>query len=224
MRTYTRAHIPGGCFFFTVNLADRRENDLLVRQIANLREAFRRTRAEHPFAIYGIVIQPDHLHCIWRLPEGDSDFPMRWRLIKTRFSHMLGSGGGGVVGRYRHSDLPFRPQSGHPGVGMTDRNTYRSRTITKGKPMNSLLRFDDMITPKIITFVYWLILAGIVLACLVAIVGAFSTMLSSVAAGLGTLVVISIAAVLAALLARVYCEILIVIFKINENLQHLRDK
>lgn len=92
MRTYTRARILGGSYFFTVNLANRQNNDLLVRHIANLREAFRRTRAEHPFVIDGIVILPDHLHCIWRLPEGDSNFPMRWRLIKARFSQSLVTG------------------------------------------------------------------------------------------------------------------------------------
>ena len=92
MRTYTRARIPGGCYFFTVNLANRHGNDLLVRHIANLRDAFRRTRTEHPFMIDGIAILPDHLHCIWRLPEGDSNFPMRWRLIKARFSQSLPDG------------------------------------------------------------------------------------------------------------------------------------
>ncbi len=25
----------------------------------------------------------NHLHCIWTLPEGDSDYATRWRLIKT---------------------------------------------------------------------------------------------------------------------------------------------
>jgi putative transposase len=29
---------------------------------------------------------PDHLHCIWTLPDGDRDYPLRWNLIKTRFT------------------------------------------------------------------------------------------------------------------------------------------
>ncbi|MBN1888999.1 MAG: transposase, partial [Thermoflexales bacterium] len=29
---------------------------------------------------------PDHLHCIWTLPEDDSDFSIRWRLIKSAFT------------------------------------------------------------------------------------------------------------------------------------------
>lgn len=33
-----------------------------------------------------MVVLPDHLHCIWTLPPGDSDFAARWRLIKTWFT------------------------------------------------------------------------------------------------------------------------------------------
>jgi putative transposase len=29
-----------------------------------------------------VVVMPDHLHCVWRLPEEDSDFSSRWREIK----------------------------------------------------------------------------------------------------------------------------------------------
>jgi len=43
----------------------------------------------HPFETIAICVLPDHLHCIWRLPPGDHDYPMRWRLIKSRFSKSL---------------------------------------------------------------------------------------------------------------------------------------
>ena len=32
---------------------------------------------------------PDHLHCVIELPDGDADFPTRWRLIKMGFSKAL---------------------------------------------------------------------------------------------------------------------------------------
>jgi putative transposase len=32
------------------------------------------------------VLLPDHLHCIWTLPENDADFSMRWRQVKSYFS------------------------------------------------------------------------------------------------------------------------------------------
>lgn len=89
MRTYKRLRIDGGCYFFTVNLAVRRGNDLLIREIEALRTAFRETRATHPFEIEAMVVLPEHLHTIWQLPPGDCDFATRWRLIKSRFSRRV---------------------------------------------------------------------------------------------------------------------------------------
>ncbi len=86
MRTYLRTKSKGGIYFFTVNLAERQNNDLLIANIELLREAFRVTKHRHPFIIDACVILPEHLHCIWRLPEGDNDFSNRWQLIKTHFS------------------------------------------------------------------------------------------------------------------------------------------
>ena len=40
----------------------------------------------HPFEVNAIVVLPDHLHAIWTLPDGDGDYALRWRLIKTTFS------------------------------------------------------------------------------------------------------------------------------------------
>jgi putative transposase len=88
---YRRNFIPGGSFFFTVNLADCRSN-LLIDRIDQLRSAFRYARTRHDFAIDAIVVLPDHLHTIWTLPPDDSDFAMRWRLIKTMFSRSVEGG------------------------------------------------------------------------------------------------------------------------------------
>jgi putative transposase len=41
----------------------------------------------HSFKIDAFVLLPDHLHCIWTLPQGDSDLSTRWRLVKSYFSH-----------------------------------------------------------------------------------------------------------------------------------------
>nr|WP_243405516.1 transposase [Solimicrobium silvestre] len=75
-----------------MNLAERQGNDLLVKHIDALREAFRVTKKTHPFVIEAMVVLPDHLHCLWRLPPDDSDYPKRWRLIKAHFSQMLACG------------------------------------------------------------------------------------------------------------------------------------
>ena len=47
------------------------------------------TRKRWPFHIDSWVALPDHLHCIWTLPEGDDDNSNRWRVIKQTFSKAL---------------------------------------------------------------------------------------------------------------------------------------
>jgi putative transposase len=91
MTNYRRNFVPGGSFFFTVNLAERRRR-LLTTHIDLLRGAFRHVRRHHPFQIEAIVVLPDHLHAVWTLPQDDADFARRWRLIKSTFSHGLPSG------------------------------------------------------------------------------------------------------------------------------------
>ena len=89
MPDYRRYRIPGGCYFFTVNLLERHPNSLLVRHVDLLRETVREVRQRRPFHIDGWVVLPDHLHCIWTLPTEDTDFTTRSRLIKAGFAKRL---------------------------------------------------------------------------------------------------------------------------------------
>lgn len=91
MSGYVRPRVSGASVFFTVTLQDR-GGQLLVDEVARLREAVAVTRAERPFQIDAFVVLPDHLHCVWTLPAGETDFSTRWRLIKTRFSRGLPMG------------------------------------------------------------------------------------------------------------------------------------
>jgi len=91
MPEYRRHYVPGACYFFTVNLADRR-SDLLIREIATLRHAVARTRRHHNFTIDAWVVLPNHLHAVWTLPDGDHDFSTRWATIKRLFSWGLPAG------------------------------------------------------------------------------------------------------------------------------------
>ncbi len=91
MPRYIRAFIPGGTFFFTLALLERHRR-LLTEHIDALRSAFAEERCKRPFTIDAIVVLPDHLHCIWTLPEGDSDFSTRWHGIKWRFSRAIPPG------------------------------------------------------------------------------------------------------------------------------------
>jgi putative transposase len=88
MSNYRRAWVPGGTYFFTVNLLERRRC-LLVENVNMLREAFRDARRARLFEIIAIVILPDHLHCIWKLPEGDANNSLRWSQIKSGFTRRL---------------------------------------------------------------------------------------------------------------------------------------
>jgi putative transposase len=91
MTNHRRHFVAGGSYFFTESLAEHGLS-LLIEHVNALRAAFRYVRSRYPFAIDAIVVLPDHLHAMWTLPEGDGDFPVRWRLIKANFSRSLRSG------------------------------------------------------------------------------------------------------------------------------------
>jgi putative transposase len=88
MSRYRRAKIGGGTFFFTLTLADR-PGDLLVRHIDRFRQAYKFAAGHYPFETIAICVLPDHLHAIWSLPAADLNFPLRWSLIKSKFSRGL---------------------------------------------------------------------------------------------------------------------------------------
>src|ERR1700719_232873 len=88
MTGYRRNSVPGGSYFFTVNLENRRLR-FLTEHIDLLRDALRYVQDRHPFTVEAIVGLPDHLHAIWTLPQADADFATRWRLIKSAFSRRL---------------------------------------------------------------------------------------------------------------------------------------
>jgi putative transposase len=83
---YRRSQAEGGTFFFTVACYRRQKIFAIPQNVELLRSAFRGVISTHPFSIDAVVVLPDHLHCVWKLPKGDSDFAMRWRLIKSAFS------------------------------------------------------------------------------------------------------------------------------------------
>ena len=71
--------------------------------------------------------------------------------------------------------------------------------------------FDTMVTPKFITFLYWFLLLSAVLGGLgVMFAGSF---ISGLIAMIGGVV-----------FARIWCELMVVLFKINANLQKIADQ
>jgi len=84
--------------------------------------------------------------------------------------------------------------------------------------MRELLFFDKMITPKIINLVYWLLLAAVVISALSKIFSSYGGFtFQNLIMGLFILA-------FGAILARIWCELLIVLFKMNEALQDIRSK
>jgi putative transposase len=71
-----------------VNLADR-SSRLLTDRIDLLRNSIHKAMQAHPFDIVAMVVLPDHLHAVWKMPDGDNDYPLRWSLIKAGFSRAL---------------------------------------------------------------------------------------------------------------------------------------
>lgn len=91
MPDYKRAYVPGGSFLVT-----HRRRRFLTQSDARtlLGNIIRECQQERPFDINAIVLLPDHLHAIWSLPHGDSDYSGRWGWIKKEFTkRWLESGG-----------------------------------------------------------------------------------------------------------------------------------
>ena len=88
MSWYRRANFAGGYYFFTVVTYNRRR--FLCDELARdcLRSAWQRVAKDRPFESTALCLLPDHLHAVWRLPEGDADYSSRWKLIKMFFSRL----------------------------------------------------------------------------------------------------------------------------------------
>lgn len=70
-------------WFFTV-VTHRRQPVLCEPALRDaLRDALEFVRARYPFDIDAMVLMPDHLHAIWRLPLVDVNYARRWSLCKS---------------------------------------------------------------------------------------------------------------------------------------------
>jgi putative transposase len=86
MPDYRRAHVPGGSFFFTLVVNQRRPLFSQPAALALFGSVLRRCLLRWPFTINALVVLPDHLHSIWSLPPGDSAYSKRWGWSKKEFS------------------------------------------------------------------------------------------------------------------------------------------
>jgi putative transposase len=98
---YRRARVSGGTFFFTLVTENRRPLFRDSPAVSLLMECIGKIRGRYPFQLDAYVVLPDHLHALWTLPNGDTNFSTRWRLIKEAFT-------GAYIKAY---GAPFRSES-----------------------------------------------------------------------------------------------------------------
>ena len=132
---YRRAWREGGCYFFTVVTYKRQPILTVSENVSRLRMAFRHVKQKRPFEIDGIVVLPDHVHCIWRLPEEDDDFATRWRLIKHFFSRSCS------VGRMGEAERTH--QSGTDKVANPSRTRKREKPVWQRRYWEHLIRNEE---------------------------------------------------------------------------------
>jgi len=94
MSNWRRSHVPGGTFFFTLVTYQRQPILTMPAARALLREVTLECRGKWPFDIIAIVLLPDHLHALWQLPDGDTDYSKRWGWMKKEFTKRWLAGGG----------------------------------------------------------------------------------------------------------------------------------
>jgi putative transposase len=89
MPQYRRAKAEGATYFFTV-VTHRRQPVLCLPETLDAMEAvFRDVAARRPFRVDAWVVLPDHMHCVWTMPDGDSDYSVRWSIFKKEMTKRL---------------------------------------------------------------------------------------------------------------------------------------
>jgi putative transposase len=86
MSEYRRSKVAGGFYFFTV--VTYHWLPIFTNEISRgiLYHAWKNTKQRFPFETIAVYLFPDHLHCIWQFPEGDTNYSVRWKEIKRLFT------------------------------------------------------------------------------------------------------------------------------------------
>jgi len=89
MPNYRRLKSAGATYFFTVVTYERQMIFRDSLSLKLLRNAIEEVKQLLPFRINAWVLLPDHLHCLWTLPEGDCGYSKRWGKIKSTFTKKM---------------------------------------------------------------------------------------------------------------------------------------
>jgi putative transposase len=136
MPDYRRYYVPGGTYFFTLVTQDRRP--ILTAELgrAALRHAIENQKSKRPFEIVAFVLLPDHLHTVWTLPAGDSDYSLRWGQIKESFTRRYLECGGTEARR------------------SMSRTVHRERAIWQRRFWEHTCRDEDDLK-RLVDYIHW---------------------------------------------------------------------
>jgi putative transposase len=113
MLEYRRSKESGGTYFFTVVTFDRLPILTSPESISIFRAAWKDVNNKHPFKPVAICLLPNHIHTIWKLPEGDADYSMRWKEIKRLYTkgylENIGFGGERNNSRVKRKEVGIMP-------------------------------------------------------------------------------------------------------------------
>jgi putative transposase len=107
MPDYRRYFVPGGTYFFTLVSFERRPRFAGAAAIQQLRDAVAAVQHESPFHFAAAVVLPDHMHFLWTLPAGDTDYSRRIGKIKVHFTRSCAESNDHLVvseSRYKHRE------------------------------------------------------------------------------------------------------------------------
>lgn len=93
MPNYRRWH-TGTMYFFTIVTRGRQPLFAADSARAMLRQAIELTARDRPWGMTAMVLLPDHMHMLWRLDEADTDYSVRIRVLKDRFTRAFLAAGG----------------------------------------------------------------------------------------------------------------------------------
>ncbi|RUR15034.1 transposase [Legionella sp. km535] len=88
MVNFRRGFTPGGTYFFTLAL-NNRKSQFLTSHINLLGEAFQKIKQQYPFSMETILVLSDHVHTVLKPSANDFNYSLSWHPSKSYFSKNL---------------------------------------------------------------------------------------------------------------------------------------
>ncbi len=86
MSNYRPTFLPGGTFFLT--LVTYKKRSFLTTDLARkiLKQSWQDVQKKMPFSLEAVCLLPDHIHLLITLPENDSNYSERIKMLKSLFT------------------------------------------------------------------------------------------------------------------------------------------